>query len=340
MKKRLITFVSNLKLLAPKANINLVGYPTPMLGFANVISEYISSLLGINIEISPVQLLTDLINKGLKEISEITQINFINPVNVNYWNKNTEKVSTLFFDIHPNSYGYKKMAMDLYLKINNPSLDIEDFKNYDFNQEFIDYDKESLKYQIEVNIEDSALFGINTLSYLENKTEQEHNVDIERNIHNFGQRIAELTKTFQYITREIFNYLTDNVIYNEIDPDHLLKNILHKEITQNKFGMDTIVDSIINSNGIQNILFNIENQLVLLRENNELTLPNVLQTFTKSLFNEQNLAIIFSSISKSEVFVKNKTEISNALKVILNNVIKIYGLNINNTISNILIEKV
>ncbi|WP_416321843.1 SGNH/GDSL hydrolase family protein [Mycoplasmopsis felis] len=340
MKKRLITFVSNLKLLAPKANINLVGYPTPMLGFANVISEYISSLLGINIEISPVQLLTDLINKGLKEISEITQINFINPVNVNYWNKNTEKVSTLFFDIHPNSYGYKKMAMDLYLKIANPSLDIEDFKNYDFNQEFIDYDKESLKYQIEVNIEDSALFGINTLSYLENKTEQEHNVDIERNIHNFGQRIAELTKTFQYITREIFNYLTDNVIYNEIDPDHLLKNILHKEITQNKFGMDTIVDSIINSNGIQNILFNIENQLVLLRENNELTLPNVLQTFTKSLFNEQNLAIIFSSISKSEVFVQNKTEISNALKVILNNVIKIYGLNINNTISNILIEKV
>ncbi|MCU9940073.1 GDSL-type esterase/lipase family protein [Mycoplasmopsis felis] len=117
MKKRLITFVSNLKLLAPKANINLVGYPTPMLGFANVISEYISSLLGINIEISPVQLLTDLINKGLKEISEITQINFINPVNVNYWNKNTEKVSTLFFDIHPNSYGYKKMWMDLYLKI-------------------------------------------------------------------------------------------------------------------------------------------------------------------------------------------------------------------------------
>ncbi|TDV24271.1 GDSL-like lipase/acylhydrolase family protein [Mycoplasmopsis mustelae] len=328
-QKRLLTFVSNLRNLAPKANINFINYPTPMLGIANIVKEYISKLIGQELEISPFEILINILNNGIKEVAERSGINYVNVVNETYWNSHTAKLTSLFFDIHPNTYGYKKMAMDLYLKITNPSLSVKDYANYDFTQEYLDSDAKTANYQIEVDTSRKDLFGSSSDIYLDNKRDFELDVDDQRNVANFGNRIAELTQTFLYAAKEIIHYLTNNAIYHQLDPQGLLANLLNSQLDSGKKADDSVVESLIKAHTLQNILYQLETNLSVLRTRNELTLERVMVELKNSILNIDNIALLLSTLANSELMQTRKNELNIAIKTIANNALKVFSKNIN-----------
>ncbi|MGZ9762166.1 SGNH/GDSL hydrolase family protein [Mycoplasma sp. 394] len=339
-QKRLTTFVANLKQFAPNANINFIGYPTPMLLIANVIKEYVAKLFGGSLDFSPLDILVNVLNKGIRETAIINKINFIQPVNNDYWNKHASELSTIFFDIHPNTFGYKKMAMDIYLKITNPSLNINDYKGYDFSQEYLDFDANSATYQIQPIIPNSQLFGPNTASYLDVENNYEQEIDDKRDIYNFGNRIAELTETFSYLTREAFDFLTNNSIYNVLDPERKLAKLFNKKVASGKFAKDSLVESLLRSNTLQRILYNLQTQLQEYQEQNQLTLDNVSAAFKYSILNIDNLAIVISAVASSDMVKEYKTEFADALKTILNNAIKVFGPNVKSAVMNAILAPI
>ncbi|QCZ36434.1 hypothetical protein [Mycoplasma nasistruthionis] len=90
-----------------------------------IIDNYFKDLLGgIDINLKPTEEILSIINKAVFETAaEIDgSLNSVNAYNVPYWEQNSNLLSNIFFDIHPNTFGYKKMAMDIYLKLQIQAL--------------------------------------------------------------------------------------------------------------------------------------------------------------------------------------------------------------------------
>ncbi|WAM05238.1 SGNH/GDSL hydrolase family protein [Mycoplasmopsis cynos] len=121
IRKRLTVFINNLKTLAPNANINLISYPTPLQYLFNVLNQYVSKDLLKDIgDLNISNIFIDTVNDNLQEVFTNTKINFVNTYNDKYWNNNAKNLTSFFLDIHPGTKFYKKMALDLYLKITKP----------------------------------------------------------------------------------------------------------------------------------------------------------------------------------------------------------------------------
>ncbi|MGZ9800655.1 SGNH/GDSL hydrolase family protein [Mycoplasma sp. AC1221] len=323
-QKRLLTFVSNLRTFAPKANINIISYPTPMFGMANILRDYVNKLLGGNFDISPFDFLINHLNNGLKEAAKRANINFIQAVNADYWNHNVTKFTTLFFDIHPNIFGYKKIAMDIYLKITNPSLNVNDYKNYDFSQQYLNLDADTANYEIQVKESNAKVLGFNTDAYLKTRTKQEQEVASERKVSNFSTRIGELTNDLLEGAKDAFNFLATNSTYKQLDPNGLLINLLNQKLSSGKNGKDSIIDTIINAKTIKNIIYNTESALSELRAKGQLTLDKVAPVFKDAVFNIENLALLIASLSQSELVTEHKDQLAVALKTILKNSLSVF----------------
>ncbi|TDV24272.1 GDSL-like lipase/acylhydrolase family protein [Mycoplasmopsis mustelae] len=333
-QKRLLTFISNIKQLAPKANINIISYPTPMFGIVNVLRDYINKLLDGNFNVSPFDFLVNQLNDGLHQVAKRTGINFIQGVNADYWNHNVTKLNSLFLDIHPNIFGYKKLAMDIYLKLTNQSLKVADYKNYDFSQKFLDVDADSAKYEIEVSEPATEILGASTDAYLNTRTDEESIIAAERNVNNFDDRIVDLAKGFLVGFKVNFSFLTTNTVYNLLDPDHLLINLLNTKLDSGKYGKDSIIDVLLNAKIINNIIEKAESHLNNLWDRKELTLDKVSTVLKDAVFNDENLALLISSIAQSELVAQHKDELAVALKTIFKNVLVVFKDKINETIIN------
>ncbi|MBN4084441.1 GDSL-type esterase/lipase family protein [Mycoplasma sp. CSL10166] len=325
LKKRLTTFLANLKVMAPKANINIVSYPSPFLQLDQIITDFITKSVGQNLDISPISLLTSLINDAIKSVADSNGVNYVDVFNNNYWTVNKSKLNSLFLDIHPNNYGYKKMAMDLYLKITHPTLNTEDYQNYNFDNDYLEKDAKTTNYQIEAVQSDQEVFGNSSESYLDNKNQEELENDLNRNPRNFGVKIGVLTQEFSFIAKEIIEFISNNTLYNELDPEHRLSNFLNSTNSNNQTILDNVVNNIINSQLISSIVTDLENSLAILRDKNELNLENLGHTFMEVVLNVNNIPKIISIIAKTDLTQEQRTEFGATLKYIVKNLLNRYG---------------
>ncbi|EIE41599.1 hypothetical protein MCANUFG1_01956 [Mycoplasmopsis canis UFG1] len=340
IKNRLVKFIQYLKEIAPHSNINLISYPMPMQMLFNILNEYISKeLFNNSIDIKAGNILSEVINDNLKQISEITSINYIQAYNPNFWTNNAKEITSIFFDIHPGTKGYKKLATDIYLKITKENLNEKYYSKYDFNKEYLKSDSNTAEYQIEVTNSDEVVIGKNSLDFMNKVTDYENHINSKRSPYNFAKRISGLTKIFDHYVQEVFGFLTDNNFYNSIDPQGMLKNILLKKSSHGGTFFSAIISKIIASENLNNILGNIQNQINALIDQNNLNLETLKKVFVANIINLDNIALVINTLAESELINNDKNEISSALKNVVSNIIANYKTNIVSLIASPILDK-
>ncbi|MFV9451379.1 SGNH/GDSL hydrolase family protein [Mycoplasma sp. 4463] len=319
VRKRALLLVNELKKLAPKANINLVAYPLPLSGFKRAIDKFFQSKLG-NIPVDPTQILLEQINSSLYDVAKITDVNVLNAYNVDYWSAHSDEISDVYIDIHPNTRGYKKMAMDMYIKLTSPSFDLANFDpTYNFNQDYLLTDSTTLKYQIEPFVTNLQLFGPDTNSYLDSSIPFIDEINKLRTPYNYPNRLLRMSATFRNVTASAINGLTNNELYKQLDPEGKLKDLILDTENNGENGFVTIIESIVNSGLIQQIYLDFQNELSRLNREDKLELMEIPQILIKSVLKEENLFKLIRAIASSKFITYKKPELISALQGVITN---------------------
>ncbi|VEU74980.1 Predicted membrane protein [Mycoplasmopsis citelli] len=313
INQRINTLIATIKVLAPHANINIISYPTPLLGLKKIFDEYVKSLFGnLPINIQPLDYLIGLLNSGLKNAAKIGSINYINLYNSAYWGEHASEFSSILMDIHPNTLGYKKMAMDLYLKLTTDYFGTQNYGNYDFNKEFLNSDSDTLEFQIQPTQTQEEVLGVSTPAYLGALSTFEKDVNPYRNEKNFGARVADLINVFGDL---LSSKGMQDSIYNLQVQLRELKN--KGELTLNKVPT-ILISSFLNETNIVKVLSVIADSEIL-KENKE----RVTELFNTLLFNglstykEQIVDFLGAEIAK---VTQNKLK-EDSVKSIVNNIL-------------------
>lgn len=114
LKNALILF-KEIKRLNPKANIIAISYPGILPKFFTLIDAKMDEKDGYENGFS--HHCVSLLNKLVVEASKKSGVHYLNVNNEEYWKKNIDRLSTVFFEIHPTTNGYKRMAYDLFFKV-------------------------------------------------------------------------------------------------------------------------------------------------------------------------------------------------------------------------------
>ncbi|VEU70237.1 SGNH/GDSL hydrolase family protein [Mycoplasmopsis glycophila] len=326
VKKRLATFISQLKNLAPNAHINLVSYPTPFLGLKDIFDKAFLDLVGDKLKLSITDTVISVLNDNLMEVASKYGINYVNAYNPNYWNKHYDELSSILIDIHPNTRAYKKMAMDIYLKITNSKLDLSSYgsENYDFDQDFINSDRNTTNYQIEPNANPLDILGWNTSTYLNKENEFEKELDVLRTPRNFSNRIIELASSFKTLALSVFNILITNRYYLNIDPEQKLRELLYREV-DGELVIENLIQEIFDSNVIQNIIFNIQSNLRSLNAQNKLNLNTLFDAIKDGALKTEYIFNLINAIAKSKLVNVYKDDFKVVLPELALNTLRIHA---------------
>ncbi|SJZ42849.1 SGNH/GDSL hydrolase family protein [Mycoplasmopsis verecunda] len=317
--------------LAPKANINIVMYPMPMSGIKKALDDFIRNLVKADLPIDPVVLLLEQINLPYKQIaSAFTQkygkdnrISVVNAYNPTYWSAHSADLSDVYFDIHPNTYGYKKLAMDMYLKLTNPSILLKNYDpNFDFTQDFLETDATILKYQIEVDKTPAEVIGANTKQYLDNNDAFLTEINKTRSPYNYGERVLRMSQTFKNISTEVIQAVTNTSIYKELDPEGKLTNVILDPENDGANGFGSIVQEIINEKILQKIIGDFQAELTEKNKKGELVLTDIPKILIKHVINEENLFKLINALAKSKFINHNKERLSDGITTVINNLFK------------------
>ncbi|WP_036452827.1 SGNH/GDSL hydrolase family protein [Mycoplasma buteonis] len=324
VKSRLATLISNLKVLAPKANINLISYPTPFLGLKQVLDNAFKNLVGDSLKLNISDEIIGILNDNLQEVANKYDINYVNLYNPEYWNKNNKKLSSIFIDIHPNTVAYKKMAMDLYLKLSKSTFDLDKYGFYDFNQNYLTSDAKTIAYQLAPQYQDQYILGRNTDDYLADKSQFEQDLDILRSPNNYSVRLTEFIEIFKHIPLQVIKFALQNPLYTQLDPEHKLQKYLFEGPESDAIVKD-FVDRLIDTNVFQEIINSIQSNLQEQQDKANLTLQNVVKAFKAAVFKPQFLFQIINGLAKSKLINEDKEAIIQIIDDILVNALKIYS---------------
>ncbi|MFA7703502.1 SGNH/GDSL hydrolase family protein [Mycoplasmopsis synoviae] len=326
IKARLNAFLATLKTLAPRANINLVSYPMPLLRLKETLDAYLKQYFG-NLDFSVLESLTTSINSLLKSLATPEkEIYYVDVFNSDYWIKNADELSTIFFDIHPNYKGYKKMAMDIYLKITRSAkVNLDNLSKYDFNFDYLNDDSKTLKYQLEVSQDSAEIFGESSEEFLNKNDDLTSFVKSKVDTSNFGKRIVALSQIFNFITNKALDVFLTSDIYKNLDPQGKLKALLNKapESASDKSNKEKFLEFLYDSNLIPNSISNLQNNLEKARsEKIKIDFPFLISQVSKSLFSQNNLFSLLKSLLTSEFLNDNLNELKDIFLTIAGNLTK------------------
>ncbi|AWX70515.1 hypothetical protein DP067_04160 [Mycoplasmopsis anatis] len=317
VSRRLQVFASEIKKLAPDANINFISYPTPFLKLKYMIDNFVKNFAGdIAKDFSITDFFTGILNNTIKLNANRNGINFINPVNNQFWNKNAQKISSIWFDIHPNTNGYKKLAIDLFIKLTNPSLIIDDYEklgDFNFSTDFLKSDYQTASYQIEIENYSQTIkeiIGLSDWEFINKKDKFETDLEALRSTDNFGKRMLRISGSFKKITQGLVTSIVKSDYIKIIDPNGTLQQFLTEDGFRRS---EQIVTWLLNSGYLSELISNLQNELTKLVEEN----PNasifdegvITSVITKSFTNEKSVLNLLKSLAKSDFIQQNKNEI-------------------------------
>lgn len=313
IKKRYVILLANLRVLAPKANINIIGYTMPFLRLKKTIDSILGNFSGMNISVSDT--LLSYINGLLKSLAQPNNdIYYVDTWNSDFYSQNARLLSDTFLDIHGNINSYKRMAMDIYLKLTTADTNLSSYGNssYDFTEKFIKSDLTTLNYQIQVNNKNlNSIFGANSLAYLNNKGIYELQALSKRNVGNYPNRIFEIGRQLNYV---FIDFLTSLIYTNKAGSSSkenadLIKLLMQKDEFGN-YKIASLIESIARSNGVQNILNNIQNELDELDKQNKLDLNSLIRVLLKSVSRESDVVSLVKAVVSSDFVDQNSDELS------------------------------
>ncbi|WP_406615707.1 SGNH/GDSL hydrolase family protein [Mycoplasmopsis hyopharyngis] len=243
LQKRLATISKELKIINPKANIVFASYPLPMQRILLMINDILPA--SIKDIVSVDKILANLLTEKIKESAILHKNNFINLYDADYWKEHQEKLTPMILDIHPSIFGYKKMAIELFIKMSaGVDLSYKVAKKYGITKNHFDNLSFSTKDQndwiLEMPTKTSdetfeKIFGTNNDEFMfKSKDDIYESVKDQLDQNHFGKRMND-DATFGIVAslNITIKNLFKNPKYLEIDPDKHLANFFEKENGKN-----------------------------------------------------------------------------------------------------------
>ncbi|WPB50646.1 hypothetical protein R9C05_00600 [Metamycoplasma subdolum] len=106
---KFMALIDEIKTINPNINVNIIGYNTPNLKFAQLVKN--------TFEKNYIFELTQKINENLAVVAKSKQVNFIMPLSEEYLLKNVNKFSDNLFAETLNLNGIKKQAQEIFMKM-------------------------------------------------------------------------------------------------------------------------------------------------------------------------------------------------------------------------------
>ncbi|MGL5733018.1 MAG: SGNH/GDSL hydrolase family protein [Metamycoplasmataceae bacterium] len=111
---RMKIFFDEIRRLNPTANIIVTTYPTTLPILARWNNEKINKNSKNKVLVSE---FINVFNTKLIDAAKDAEMYYINLEDKKYWAENIDSLSSIFFDVHPTYFGYKKIAYELFPKI-------------------------------------------------------------------------------------------------------------------------------------------------------------------------------------------------------------------------------
>ncbi|SMC18494.1 SGNH/GDSL hydrolase family protein [Mycoplasmopsis agassizii] len=254
-----------IKKMNPNAQVVFLSYPMPLLRLTNTLNEIIKTKISFFDD--PADLILGFLNNAIKKAVEKLRtnnqnINYIDVYDKDDWAKNSDTFAPTIFDIHPGTIGYKKIAQDLFLKLflkqNSqkelssliPNWDKVYFANDEnkfnklnlFNQKYSDRE---LVQKVYGKDEKDILLKLDELQTKFKNVKHSSMKDVVSSYVNSNKTEVKMLVKTMFSQAASFGFPLDlSSILNFINDDQ---------------NFDWIVDSLINSEVITNLLFNLQN---------------------------------------------------------------------------------
>ncbi|WP_426461150.1 SGNH/GDSL hydrolase family protein [Mycoplasma hafezii] len=321
LKAQLAELLQIIKTITPTSNINLIAYPIPFLGLKHVIDQYFFKVNELNCDFSILETFIGLLNNNMKEVAIEQQCNWINLYNNDYWDQNIAKFSSTYVDIHPNIKGYKKMALDLYLKLSNPSFDTKTYsQNYHFNYNYWMSDANQFTYQFNKSKLFESAIPKNDEGYLKNTHELEQKIIDKGNYKNFAKRLIKYEGWIKNSSPTIAMNFFKTEFYNKLDPNLLLLNYINKYSSATKLTEEFVL-TLVQNKVIHNILDNIQLTCNDIVKTPELSAEIILDRILSEIKNTNNYLKIIELILELELCHYNLDEFIDILGELIDNAV-------------------
>ncbi|WLP85390.1 SGNH/GDSL hydrolase family protein [Mycoplasma seminis] len=309
-------FVDRIKQFAsPNANINIISYPVPFLMLQQALDKHIFKVQQTVLKTNTLENIIGLLNNNLKEISSKSGLNFVSLYNNQYWHQHASELSAIYYDIHPNYRAYKKMAMDLYIKLSTKEVNISNLDIYDFNKIFWTKDYKFYKYQLEPVDNLADIFSETTEGFLDNLNDFDKAMLPKRNYKNYPKRLTQFTGWITASAKNISYNIFETDLYKILDKDKLLLNYINKHTELEKL-VNEIMQTGIKSELLSDVLNKLQESLDGLIKSNHTELNDIFKAITHIL---KNKTLIFKSlyaVLNSSLINYDKAELIKILNII------------------------
>ncbi|MGL5205484.1 MAG: SGNH/GDSL hydrolase family protein [Metamycoplasmataceae bacterium] len=326
---RMKVFFDEIRRLNPLANIFVTTYPTTLPILARWNNEKINKNSKNKVLVSD---FIHVFNTKLIDAAKDAKFYYINLENKKYWTANIDNLSSIFFDVHPTYFGYKKIAYEIFPKIalsnkfyKKPFEEIKEiFPNLD--EEYFNSDHNTFANMIDfskINLSDEKLIRLSKITdekvfWTDNSHEKEF-IHLRRDL-TIKRFLAADSRSSSYENiKNLVKSLLQFINKNKLDPKNKLSKIL-----KNKEYSAIILNVINESNYIDVILNQVQKRIDENIKNNIKTdlveFDNILSSV---LFDISNIFFMLKDISKQLIKLGSKQLLSlveEALIEILTNV--------------------
>ncbi len=303
--KKMVLLFKKIKKINPKAIIISTSYPDVM----PILFSLINKKIGENNDYDNglVSHCIGLLNDAIIKASIESGIHYVNIENNQYWKENINNLSTVFFDIHPTTKGYKNMAYQLFFKTalsnNFYSQSLENIKKIfpNINELFF----ENNGFQIhnilnfsKLNISDEKLIELSKLNdekyFWTNETQEEMFLHLRRKP-NIKLYINNGLEVFNSSSNNLLKQLLITFSFNE----SISKKIMLLSSVAKK-NAPILIKSLANGNYLNNIIIQIQNDLDFMNlsnvNNKRINLEFFEQLVLEKLLNIKNILFLMQEV--------------------------------------------
>ncbi|MDK2819237.1 MAG: hypothetical protein KFW07_00170 [Mycoplasmataceae bacterium] len=290
---------ATLRKLNSEANIIATSYPSTFPIFFNLIDdkfignkEYENGFLSYFI---------DKLNLLIKNASSENNIKYINIENKEYWKSNISKLSKVFFEIHPTSNGYKKIAHEIFSSIslsnNFYSKSTEEINNL-FPNWINNFSNNNLSNIIDYSKIVSTDEELIKLSKIENKklfwqedSSQKQYLHLKKNISFKNYVVGEVNNDSENI-RSLLKTILVFISVNKLTSSNEMKKLI-----ENKEYFYLLIKSCIKSKYFDIVANQVSEEVFEMYNYNPVVSSNdLVKIIIKNSFNIGNLLVLFRDL--------------------------------------------
>ncbi len=228
---------AEIRRINPEANIVAINYPTTLSLLFSFDKDLFNEKNGIIIS-EYVHLLNQVIFKAAQK----NDIQYINFENKKFWEENSDNLATVFFDVHPTYYGYKKIAHEIFAKtsLSNNFYDqsLDEIKTFlpNVNQDFLESDYKTFSNIFDfskIHLTDKKLIELSKIAneklFWSNNSHEKEFLHLKRKLSVKKYFYYNETSISTNNVQGIINSILLFVEQNNFDPQNKIKAILNNE---------------------------------------------------------------------------------------------------------------